>query len=292
MTKSSDAIGEGVWVGALDEARFRKRVQESPWGRSLSWLEGRGLEGVSIPEFSVVSPNQVTSLKLLRIAPWAGGDETLVFTLLRQGYHEVEPVMFWLSQTDGRWKLVDWEFVDSGWSETESAAHWLAMSGDPHGTDYELAMWELRLADGLEYSQRDESEKSLREVEGYEIPVAAKDYARYLLMNRWSHHARPEEVLRLSASIQEPDRVPGVHLLKAAAYQRLGKTEEAFAALDHLEKLAGFRPSLAASRAHMLQQARRREDALAQWRRLADFDPGEPSYLSELLRLLPKNKQS
>ncbi len=292
VTKTSDAIGEGDWIGVLDEARFRKRVQESPWGRSLSWFDGRQLKGMSIPEFSVVSPNQVTSLKLLHIAPWAGGDETLVFTLLRQGYHEVEPVMFWLSHTDGRWKLVDWEFVDSGWSESESAANRIAMSGDPHGTDYELAMWELRGAGGMEYSQRDEYEKSLREVEGYEIPVAARDYARYLLMNRWSHHARPEEVLRLATLIQEPDRVPGVHLLKATAYQRLGKTEEAFAALDHLEKLAGFRPSLAVSRAHMLQQSRRREDALAQWRRLADFDPGEQSYLSELLRLLPKSKRS
>ncbi len=291
-TKTNDAIGEGEWVGVLDEARFRKRVQESPWGRSLSWFDGRQLKGMSIPEFSVVSPNQVTSLKLLHIAPWAGGDETLVFTLLRQGYHEVEPVLFWLSHTDGRWKLVDWEFVDSGWSESESAARWVAMSGDPHGTDYELAMLELRGADGLEYSKRDEYEMSLREVEGYEIPLAAKDYARYLLMNRWSHHARPEQVLRLAALIQEPDRVPGVHLLKATACQRLGKTEDAFAALDHLEKLVGFRPSLAASRAHMLQQARRREDALAQWRRLADFDPGEQAYLSELLRLLPKSKRS
>jgi hypothetical protein len=291
-TKSSDTIGEGSWVGVLDEARFRKRVQESPWGRSLSWFDGRQLKSQSIPEFSVVSPNQVTSLKLMQIAPWAGGDEMLVFTLLRQRYHEVEPVLFWLSHSDGNWNLVDWEFVDSGWSEAESAAHWVAMSGDPHGTDYELAMWELRAADNMEYPQPDEYEQSLREVEGYEMPVAARDYLRYLLMNRWSHHVRPEEVLRLAASIQEPDRVPGVHLLKAAAYQQLGKTEEAFASLDHLEKLAGFRPSSAVSRASLLQQARRREDALAQWRRLADFDPGEQSYLSEMIRLLPKNKRS
>ncbi len=292
VTKSNDVIGEGAWVGALDEARFRKRIQESPWGRSLSWFDGRQLRGMSISEFSVVSPNQVTSLKLLHIAPWAGGDETLVFTLIRQGYHEVEPMLFWLSQTDGQWKLVDWEWVDSGWTEAESAAQWIAMSGEPLGTNFELAMFELRGADGMEYSQRDEYEQSLRETESYALPSAVADYARYLLMNRWSHRGRPEEVLRLAAMIQEPDRVPGVHLLRATACQRLGKTEEAFAALDHLEKLVGFRPSLAVSRAHMLQQTRRREDALVQWKRLADFDPGEQSYLSELLRLLPKNKRS
>lgn len=292
VTKTNDVIGEGAWVGALDEARFRKRIQESPWGRSLSWFDGRQLKGKSISEFSVVSPNQVTSLKLMHIAPWAGGDETLVFTLIRQGYHEVEPVLFWLSQSDGHWKLVDWEWVDSGWSESESAAQWVAMSGDPLGNSFELAMFELRGADGLEYSQRDEYEQSLRETESYPLPSAVVDYTRYLLMNRWSQRGRPVEVLRLAALIQEPDRVPGVHLLKATACQRLGKTEEAFAALDHLEKLVGFRPSLAVSRAHMLQQARRREDALAQWRRLADFDTGEQSYLSELLRLLPKSKRS
>ena len=292
VTKTSDPVGEGAWDGVLDEVRFRQRVKNSPWGRSLSWFDRRQLKGMEISSFSVVSPNQVTSLKLLHIAPWAGGDETLVFTLLRQGYHEVEPVLFWLSHTDGSWKLVDWEFIDSGWSESESAAHWLAMSNDRHGTGYELAMWELRGADGLEYSQRDEYEKSLREVEDYEIPSAAADYTRYLLMNRWNLHYRPEEVRRLAALVKEPDRVPGVHLLQAVACQRLGKTEEAFAALDRVEQLVGFRPSLAASRAHMFQQARRREEALAQWRRLADFDPGEQSYLSELLRLLPKSKRS
>jgi hypothetical protein len=289
-TRGNHSIDEAI--GVLDEARFRQRVQDSPWGRSLSWLDGRQLKGMSLSEFSVVSPKQVTSLKLMQIAPWASGDEVLVFTLLRQGYNDVEPVLFWLSHTGGRWKVVNWEFVDSGWSEAESAAHWIAMRSDPRGTNYELAMWELRGADRMEYSKRDDYEKSLREVDAYDIPSAARDYTRYLLMNRWSHQGRPEEVLRLAALIQNPDRVPGIHWLKATAFQRLGRIEEAFANLDHLEKLVGFRPSIAASRAHLLQQEKRRNDALAQWRLLADFDPEEQSYLSQLLRLLPKGQRS
>ncbi len=291
-TKSDDSVGEGTWVGALDDVRFRRRVLDSPRGKSLSWFDRRHLAGIPISEFSVVSPNNVTSLKLLHIAPWAGGDETLVFTLIRQGYHEVEPVLFWLSHVDGHWKLVDWEFVDNGWSESESAAHWSAMSNDPLGSGYELAMWKLREADSLEYSQRDEYEKCLREVENYSIPGPAADYTRYLLMNRWSHRYHPQEVQRLAGLIQEPDRLPGVHMLRAVSFQRLNKKDEALSALDHVEQLVGFRPSLAESRARLFQQSKRRDEALAQWRLLADFDPGQQTYLSELYRLLPKSKRS
>lgn len=292
VTKTSDSVGEGAWIGVLDETRFRRRVMGSPWGRSLSWFDRRQLAAMSAGDFSIVSPNQMTSIKLLHIAPWADGDETLVFTLAKQGYQEVEPVLFWLSQSDGRWKLVDWEWVDTGWSESQSAAHWAAMSGDPLGSSYESAMWKLREADGLDYSKRDEYERLLRQVEGYPVPSAAADYTRYLLMNRWHHHYRPEEVRRLAGLVLEPDRVPGVHVLRAIACQRLGKNDEALAALDRVEQLVGFRPSLTASRAHMLERDRKREDALAQWRRLADFDPGERSYLSQMLRLLPKSKRS
>lgn len=292
LTKSDDDVGEGAWTSALDEARFRRRIMESPWGKSLSWLDRRQLAATPISEFWVTAPNQLASIKLLQISPWANGDETLVFTFVRQGYRDLEPMLFWLSHSDGRWKVVDWEWVDSGWSETEFAANWAAMSSDPQGSDYELAIWKVHEADGLEYSQRDEYGKCLREAENYLVPGAVADYTRYLIMTRWNHRYHPEEVRRLASLVQEPDRVPGVHVMRAVACQRLGKTDEAFAALDRVEQLIGFRPSVVESRAQLLQQARRRDDALIQWRRLADFDPGEQSYLSDMLRLLPKNERS
>lgn len=292
VTKSDSSMGEGTWIGVLDESRFRRHMLDSPWGRSLSWLERRQLQTMPITDFSVVTPNHMRDVKLLHIAPASSGDEVLVYTLTQQQYHDAEPMLFWLSHADGRWKLVDWEWIDSGWTESAAAAHWAVMTGDPLGSGYERAMLLIREADLLDYSKQDEFERCLRSAENCGVPSAAADYTRYLIMGRWSNRHRPEEVLRLAASVLEPDRVPGVHLLRAIACQRLGKTDEAFAALDRLEQLIGFRPRVLQTRADMHQQARRRSDELTQRRRLADFDPGDASYLSELLRLLPKSKRS
>ncbi|MFM9961153.1 MAG: hypothetical protein ACKV2Q_07995 [Planctomycetaceae bacterium] len=292
LTKSESSVGEGPWIDALDEVRFRRRMLDSPWGRSLSWFERRQFTALPISNYSVVTPNQMHDIKLLHIAPAAGGDETLVFTLAQQEYHDAEPMLFWLSKSSGSWKLVDWEWVDSGWTESEASAHWIVMSEDPLGGGYERAMLSVREADSFDYTKKDEYEQKLREAENCGVPSAAADYTRYLIMHRWSNRNRPEEVLRLSASVLEPDRVPGVHLLRALACQRLGKTDEAFAALDRLEQLVGFRPRVVQARAYLFHQARRRGDALTQWRRLADFDPGDASSLSELLELLPKSQRS
>ncbi len=291
-TKSKDPIGEGTWVGVLDEGRFRRRMLQTPWASSLSWLDRRRLNAQPIHDLSLVTPNQITHLKILQIVPWAGTDETLVFTLAQQAYHEHEPVLFWLCQVNGNWRIVDWEWIDSGQSESASAGHWAVLSGDPLFGSYLTAITKLREADQMQYSQRAEYERCLRDAAACQVPNSVADYMRYLIMHRWSSRYRPEEVRRLADLVLEPDRVPGVHVLRAMANQQLGKTEESLAGFDHIEKLIGFRPNLIESRAHLLQRLRRRDDALAEWRRLADFDPGEQSYLSELLRLLPKNKRS
>lgn len=298
------------WLEVLDEQRFRDRVMRSPWGRSQSLMDRRALAAQRIQQFSIESPTEFRQIDIVSIVPWGQGqelggstpfkDEVLVFTFADRGYSGGEPVLFWMHEVAGQWKLVDWEAVDGGLSEAESAALWAIALRDTASPQYTGAHDALRKADALPYSDHAEFERQLRRAELLSDAVISKDAFHetvkdqllYMIINRWNNRSRYDEVRRVAKLFHDPDRIPGIHALNATACQNLGDPDEALAISEHVEQLVGMRASLLRLRARILQQLGRREDALSEWRRLADLEPDDSMHLIQLLRLLPKSRRT
>lgn len=286
------------WRKALDVDRFRNRFLNSPWVQSMSLIDQREVKSAQIEELSIEGPDLFHKIEIIHIVPWAeiGGksartDETLVFTLAHRGYRDCEQVLFWLRETEGRWKLVDWEIVDGGLSESESAGLWKYVSHDKLYPSCRRSHQYLLQADALTYRDEDEYEKLLRLAEECSVPDPVADLTRYKILNRWSGRSRHDEVRRFAKQVRDPERIPGILVVHATACESLGETDDALKIVDQLERSVGFRPDTAEMRAKLLKQSNRREEAVAEWQRLADFEPDRVTYLTELYRLLPKSKR-
>ena len=299
VTARTVGDAEAKWLQMLDVDRFRNRFLSSPWVASMSLIDRRALMSQDINALTIEGPNQFHKIEIIRIVPWAqvGGvssraDETLVFTLAHQGYQDGEPVLFWLREIAGQWKLVDWEIVDGGSSESEWAGIWEFVTRDKLHPSCQISHNYLLRADALPYQDEAEYEKLLRLTEECRVPAPVEDLLRYKILNRWSLRSRHDEVLRLAKQVRDPEHIPGILLVHAKACQRLGETDAALALADRLEHLIGFRPDVAEFRAQLLKRSHRLEEALTEWRRLADFEPDRVSYLTELYRLLPKSERN
>lgn len=298
VTAPTEEGVEPKWLKAIDAVRFRNRLMSSPWVKSLSLIDQRDLMSQPIQNLSIEGPNQFQKIEIIRIVPWAQvgdkssrADETLVFTFAHRGYRDYGPVLFWLRENEGQWKLVDWEIVDGGSSESESAGLWEFVSHDKLDPSCRQCHNYLNRADALKYQDEDEYEKLLRLAEGCRVPAPVEDLMRYKILNRWNNRSRHDEVRRLAKQVQTPERIPGVLVVHAIACESSGETDEALALVDRLEHLIGFRPDTAEMRAQLLTQSNRREEAIAEWQRLADFDPEKVMYLGQLYRLMPKSER-
>lgn len=286
------------WRKALDVDRFRNRFLNSPWVQSMSLIDQHEVKSAQIEELSIEGPDLFHKIEIIHIVPWAevGGksartDETLVFTLAHRGYRDCEQVLFWLRETEGRWKLVDWEIVDGGLSESESAGLWKYVSHDKLYPSCKRGHEYLLQADALPYRDEDEYENLLRLAEGCSVPVPVADLTRYKILNRWSGRSRHDEVIRFVKQVRDPERIPGILVVHATACESLGETVDALNIIDQLEHSIGFRTDISEMRAKLLKQANRLDEAVTEWQRLAKFEPDRVTHLTELYKLLPKSKR-
>lgn len=293
---------EVKWIKLVDANRFRARILQCPWMKSISLLHRQQLAGQPIEHFSIDGFSEFREIKILRVVPWGRGGDTigrnegtqdlvLAYGLGSRSYGESEPLLFWLAEAGGQWKLIDWEFVDSGYSESESAA--LNESAIQHrlGNEYREALHSLHSADLTPYTNEDEFRRQLKKAGSQRLPPQVEELTRYMLIHRWSNRDFVDEVRRLEKEVKDPDRMPGFHLVEIKACEKLGESENALAKIAHLEQLIGLRPQLIKLRAKLLEWADRRDDAVVQWRRIVDWEPDGVWNLNELNRLLPDSQR-
>ena len=288
------------WRGACDGERFRQRVVKSNYVQSLPRKERKVVASKPFDDFWVEGPSQFEHLKFVHICPATEfgqngtskplDDEVLVFTYGRRGYHDWEPVVFWVHGPVGDLKLSDWEFVGSGIAESEHAGFYEAATRDPAAEELFSYYRYVREIDGLSYSDSEKFEQTMKLAEACQVPQAWEDLARYILMVRWSNWSRNDDVCRLADQVKNPERIPGILALHASSNSRLDQEDRALALIAQSENVIGFRPDLSELRARLLSN-RRRDEALAEWQRLVDFDSSDVSHLSQLFQLLPKARK-
>jgi len=296
------AADEVKWIKLIDANRFRARIMRCPWMNSINILQRQILAEQPVEHFSVDDLGAFHEIKIVRVVPWGRGGNTigrpegaedlvLAYGLGSRTYSESEPLLFWLADAGGQWKLVDWEFVDSGSSESESAALLESASQHRLANGFREMSQYLRAADATRYADEDEFRRQLKKAEGCQLPPQIEELGRYMLINRWSNRDNPDEVRRLQQQVKDPDRMPGFHLIEIKVCEKLGDSENALAKIAHLEQLIGLRPQLIKSRAKLLEWSDRRDDAVVQWRRVVEFEPDVIWNLNELSRLLPDSQR-
>ncbi len=288
------------WFESVDIEHFRQRLNRSPWVRSLSLIDRATLAKTTIPKLQFDLPAQFARIDIVRINSWAqkpgaattGQDDKLVFTYAFRQNEKCEQLLFWVRKSGVNWKLVDWEWVESGLSEVEGAGLWNAVTRDKRGATFLDAFAQIQAADQLGYSDGNRTAQLLKLGESREIPDSIRDQFRYWLMIRWNRHYAHAEVRRIASQVADPDRLPAVHAFVAAACEATGEYKEALDSLTRFEELAGFSPDRAKSHARLLQRSHRRDDALAEWRRVSDFGPEDVEALSALQGLLQSDQSS
>jgi len=300
VTKPAEAVKTFDWKQYLDVNRFRERSIRSPWSKSLNLIERRAFRVKPIDQLSIDFPNHFSRLDVVRVVPWSRvskvavthRDEILVLTYAYRQHDDSEPVLFWLRKVGTDWKLVDWELVDSGMSESMSTGLWESAACDKRADNFHFAIQQLNEVDVLDYSKIADVERHLKTAEASRVPDQIADTIRYMIMSRWHLRYRHNDVQRVATQASAPDRIPGIHVLHAKACQFGTEADEGLASITHVEELIGFRPSLATQKAQLFQRLKRNDEALVEWRRLADFDPGNPTPLTALQTLLPKSERS
>jgi tetratricopeptide (TPR) repeat protein len=269
----------------VDFGRMVQRIQSHAGVERINWLERQILASQVRTECD--GPANAQDFRIACLERPAE-DHVVVYAYAVNTEVSGDPFKFWLARTRDGWRVYDWERIELGWSEATQYARLQIAAAHPHSDSYDEGSEELVAADeSTEEGEYDEAAEHVQAAARHAVPPVVADFWCYLVAIRWSSLDRSDECLAWCRRAQNPDEIPGFYTLQAVHLQQTERHEEALAAIENYERVAGFQPEVVRMKAESLNALRRREDALACWRQLVQFTPDGMNDLSEFCEALP-----
>ena len=236
----------------------------------------------------------LTHAAKLRLVSLQSLDEktAVAYAIAEQPYGHSEPMRIWLQKNKKQWLLIDWDFVDFGYSLSERYAYAAAAEADPQGEQYRLSQEYLNRATKFRNEgKREEAETQLRLAAACKLPSCIRDFHLYSIMLQWSEMYKHEEVVKICNQADAENRSPGFHYHRARALSYQSQRTAAIDATLAYQQGAGFQPDVVELRARMLQELGRNSESLALYEQLQKNNPHHTQGLVSLYRLLPEGRK-
>jgi tetratricopeptide (TPR) repeat protein len=222
-------------------------------------------------------------LTLIQIVqPTDDPDSRIVYVIGRMADdNEDFEARLWIGLNGDEWKLYDWERLDHGLPESRRYAILLKHERGPLINGY--SRWAELIAAALNHDDPLRARATLRLAEDTAVPPEMQDYVWLLTAYHWQAIGANDEALRCYQRIVNPPSVPGMWFGQMSCLSDSDPTQAVELGLRY-QRRVGPSPSLCRLLASLLARTGRREESLAQWRKLLEFEPSDMAAWSALLQ--------
>ena len=274
----------------IDFGRMAQRIQSHAGVGRINWLERQILASQIRTDSD--GPANAQDFRIVHLDRPAE-DHVVVYAYAVNTEVSGDPFKFWLARTRDGWRVYDWERIELGWSEATQYARLQIAAAHPHSDSYDEGSEKLVAADeSTEEEKFDEAAEHLQAAARHAVPPVVADFWSYLVAIRWSSLDRSDECLAWCRRAKNPDEIPGFYTLQAVHLRQMERHEEALAAIENYERVAGFQPEVVRMKAESLTALQRREEALTCWRQLVQFAPDGMNDLSAFCDALPAGRRA
>lgn len=276
----------------VDHVRFMKRVDAT--GGLVDWtaVEQYRLRLQLLDEVGVHSHWQ--RLLLANVVQMPGEPRSRVLYTFGWDADEDQVEVRWhVALVGEEWKIYDWERLDLGLTKSAEWGLYAEYSDDPRLDSFFDATEKMVRSDALlRQDDEDAAASTLRQVDPSRVLPELADYTWVLLGYRWRYLGDAEEALRCFDRVARPDAIPGSHMGRMLCYQEMGEFEMAVEAGNRYEALLGPSPDMLATKADLLAELGRDEEAAADLMKFLRIDPKDETTVGRLAQLLPATRKS
>ncbi|MBI3412329.1 MAG: tetratricopeptide repeat protein [Planctomycetes bacterium] len=197
---------------------------------------------------------------------------------------------WWVTKQTGTWKVFDFEDLDTGIRMSAAAATTVQMGPANAFMIAEHAKVLAAASQALQRNDLESAERNLARLDGAQLPPLFESLRLFVRAGLHLQGGRFEDALKSvdQALAKNPD-MPAADLIKAVAFNRLGKYVQA---LDHLTKyreLLGEDDVVCAELGEALRGLNRFDEAIANYRKALDFNPKDADAFLGYIRALGPN---
>lgn len=197
---------------------------------------------------------------------------------------------WWVSKQTGTWKVFDFEDLDTGIRMSAAAAATAQMGPANAFMMAEHAKTLAAASEALVKNDLEAAERNLARLDGAQLPPLFESLRLFVRAGLHLQGGRFEDAVKSvdQALAKNPD-MPAADLLKAAAFNRLGKYAQALEHLTKYRDLLGEDDVVCAELGEALRGLNRFDEAIANYQKALDFNPKDANAFLGYIRALGPN---
>ncbi len=283
---------DSAWLrNAIDADLLMARIGEDKDAKKWDFFTLRVLRD-RVATFEPDHSYYLTPIKLEKMEPTEEYYVAYAFGYDENKSSQVE-WRFWLSYHANTWKLIDWERLDIGLSQSEEYKIRLRYSESPAMKRFNDFVDKVNLSDKRAASGNDDGAiVALQNANPAGAPPELKEYAWLLLCYRWIALGQWDNALEATDRVDPIDRFPGAYSARATIYREFGKLDQALENVLLYESAIGLTPQMSQTKAEILASLGRNEESLAAYRALLRQQKADPELLMAMVDVAPEAIQS